>query len=271
MAQVIENKGEMISKDQLKSILSTYFDEEDVEALEIADDTSTSTEELTTKEGIYKIRLSDIYSGTFKKDEEWEFAIGGDTGAPGLSVGDIIKPKNTNIANEEFYVIDTSSEATLTLLAKTLVKVTSGTGQYTQIGTTEEAGTLKFDSNNKNVYKNSDIKKIVKNYTDYLETYLTLEDVEIEEGGNAVNGVKGRLMWRNSGSNDSVSALLDAGLTDVVYGTAEGKLNYWLGSPHSIQSNCALYVDGERSYVAGYWVTYMDRCRSTPSNKNFKV
>ncbi len=65
LAQIAENKGENISKEQLKSILNTYFDENEVNLLNLPSDTSTSAEELTSKEGNYKIKLSEIYSGYF--------------------------------------------------------------------------------------------------------------------------------------------------------------------------------------------------------------
>lgn len=63
--QIAENKGENISKEQLKNILNTYFIENEVTELVIPDDTSTSNAKLTSKEGSYKIKLSDIYSGIF--------------------------------------------------------------------------------------------------------------------------------------------------------------------------------------------------------------
>ena len=47
--------------------MNTYFDEDEVEALEIPDDTSTSNDELTAKEGGYKIKLSEIYNGSINK------------------------------------------------------------------------------------------------------------------------------------------------------------------------------------------------------------
>lgn len=65
LGQIAENRGENISKQQLKDILNIYFYENEVEALSIPNDTSTSNEELTSKEGNYKIKLSEIYSGIF--------------------------------------------------------------------------------------------------------------------------------------------------------------------------------------------------------------
>ena len=75
LGQIAENKGENISKEQLKSILNTYFDEYEVNSLEISDDTSTSTDELTAKQGKYKIRLLEIYSGTFKSSKSNQIGI----------------------------------------------------------------------------------------------------------------------------------------------------------------------------------------------------
>ena len=68
LGQVAENNGGNITKQQLKDILNTYFDNNEVIALDIPDDTSTSNEELTSKEGNYKIKLSEIYSGKFTKN-----------------------------------------------------------------------------------------------------------------------------------------------------------------------------------------------------------
>lgn len=77
LGQIAENKGKNISKQQLKSILNIYFDEDEVDELEIPDDTSTSNDELTSKQGNYKIELSEIYSGMFEDEK-------------GLKVGDDI-------------------------------------------------------------------------------------------------------------------------------------------------------------------------------------
>lgn len=75
LGQIAENKGKNISKDQLKSILNIYFVENEVNTLNIPDDTSTSNDELTSKEGNYKIKLSEIYSGTFKSSESNQIGI----------------------------------------------------------------------------------------------------------------------------------------------------------------------------------------------------
>ena len=45
--------------------MNTYFDNNEVSTLDIPDDTSTSNDKLTSKEGAYKIKLSEIYSGKF--------------------------------------------------------------------------------------------------------------------------------------------------------------------------------------------------------------
>ena len=67
LGQITENKGENISKDQLKTILSKYF--ENIDALEIPDDLSNSDIKLNTKQiygGYQNIALIDIYNGKFK-------------------------------------------------------------------------------------------------------------------------------------------------------------------------------------------------------------
>lgn len=75
LVKVTENKGSSISKEQLKEILKKYFDEDEVEALEIPNDTSTYNAKLTTKDGNYKIKVSDIYSDKFANDEELDTPI----------------------------------------------------------------------------------------------------------------------------------------------------------------------------------------------------
>ena len=67
-AQITENKGENISKKQLKKILSEYFD--DISTLELPDDLSNSDIKLNVnqKYGGYKdILLSSIYDGKLKR------------------------------------------------------------------------------------------------------------------------------------------------------------------------------------------------------------
>ena len=64
LAQLTENKGNDISKDQLKSILNIYF--EDIENLELPNDLSNSDIKLNANQayGSYQnIALKDIYSG----------------------------------------------------------------------------------------------------------------------------------------------------------------------------------------------------------------
>lgn len=63
LSNLTDNNGKNISEEDLRKILKTYFDEQEVESLEIPEDVSTSTSVLTTKKGNYKIKLSDIYDG----------------------------------------------------------------------------------------------------------------------------------------------------------------------------------------------------------------
>lgn len=66
LAQITENKGKNISKDQLKTILNKYF--EGIATLEIPDDLSETDIKLNANQtyGEHKnIALSDIYNGTF--------------------------------------------------------------------------------------------------------------------------------------------------------------------------------------------------------------
>ena len=71
LAKITDNEGKAISKKQLKDVLKNYFNEEEVGKLEIPDDLSTANDELTTKDGKYKIKLSDIYNG--KVENRWEY------------------------------------------------------------------------------------------------------------------------------------------------------------------------------------------------------
>ena len=68
LGQIAENKGENITKQQLKSILNSYFDNNEVSTLNIPNDISTSNDELTSIEGNYKIKLSEIYNGKFTEN-----------------------------------------------------------------------------------------------------------------------------------------------------------------------------------------------------------
>jgi len=97
LAQIAENKGEKISKGQLKSILNTYFD--DIDNLELPDDLSNSDIKLNANQtyGGYKnIALSDIYNGKFKD------SINSDINTIGInisSVDSIISPSSSEVVN----------------------------------------------------------------------------------------------------------------------------------------------------------------------------
>ena len=81
LGQIAENKGENISKDQLKTILSKYF--ENIDALEIPDDLSNSDIKLNANQqngGYQNILLYDIYNGTFNTMsnlDEFNFTVDG--------------------------------------------------------------------------------------------------------------------------------------------------------------------------------------------------
>ena len=163
-----------------------------------------------------------------------QWTIETDSGTTGLSVGDLIKPTISSVASEKFYVIGKDDTAgTVTLLAEKNVKTNDATeANNIQSGS---ANTLAFradsSASNANVYAASDIKGYVDAYAGKLVTAgLTLEDVETAEGGSAVTGTKGRLMWGTSSSGE-VKTLIDGGLTNILYGPEGAKLNYWLGSP----------------------------------------
>lgn len=206
---------------------------------------------------------------------QWEMVT--DTGKKGLTVGDLVKPTVTGVTSERFYVIGigTGTDPVITLLAEKNVKTNDTTANNVQ---SSSANTLAFRTNstasNANVYSASDIKGEVDTYVGKLTTAgLTLEDVETAEGGSAVSGVKGRLMWGTAtGSWDSnittwtyssgtgeIGALLDAGLTDLVYGPSTARLNYWLGSPNANFTCPAWCVIGGDSRVGNDDVSYSSR------------
>ena len=201
-----------------------------------ANDTS-----FTTAKGEYVIPYSELYTASDKTpttpnslSTEWE--IVSDFGATGLSVGDIVQPTIPGVTTEQFYVIGidgTGDNQTVRLLAKYCVNTESTVNKQDL-----NAEGLAFDESSPytNVYANSDtIKEKVEEYANWLNDYLTLENVEIEEGGNAVEGVKGRLMWGNkySGETKSLLAINVSGITGstIIYGDETDYMGYWLGTP----------------------------------------
>ena len=96
LAKITDNEGKAISKKQLKDVLKNYFNEEEVGKLEIPDDLLTSNEQLTTKDGKYKIKLSDIYNG--KVENRWEYDHALQTVENGnltLKIGDYVNDTGT--------------------------------------------------------------------------------------------------------------------------------------------------------------------------------
>ena len=148
LAQIAENKGQNISKDQLKTILNKYF--EDIDELELPDDLSNSTIKLNANQangGYQNIALSDIYNGKFETAEE------------GISyvIGDYI-----TINGEGFYVIEDSP------INQTTVKLL--TAKFVNTSTKKQANNANpviFD-NSTNVYANSNIKTEVASYVSSL-------------------------------------------------------------------------------------------------------
>ena len=61
LAQITGNKGNNITEDQLKDILKKQF--KDIDAIELTEDLSSSTQILTTLDNKYNIKLTDIYDG----------------------------------------------------------------------------------------------------------------------------------------------------------------------------------------------------------------
>ena len=158
-----------------------------------------------------------------------------------VNIGDLIKPSAEGLENEYFYVIGEDNN-TYTLLARRYLKQSSTT--YAQLGDNETDTVCRaFIDGPKTpgaadeicTYAGSNIKEIVDNYANNKLSQLTLEDVEIEEGGNSVSGVKGRLLWKNeaTGLNSNILYIDDS---------FNGVPAYWLGTT-SIDSDghCTVY------------------------------
>ena len=79
LAQIAENNGKNITKEQLKAILNKYF--ENINNLEIPDDLSNSNIILNANQnygGYNDIELSKIYNGKLEKDvNQLEFSVNG--------------------------------------------------------------------------------------------------------------------------------------------------------------------------------------------------
>lgn len=200
---------------------------------------------------------------------EWEIVT--DYGDTGLSVGDLIKPTILGVTTEQFYVIGidgTGESQTIRLLARYCVDWEGVNAQNPAMGirdadTEETAGALAFradyTASNANEYAESDIKDYVDAYANWLDEYLTLEDVETSDTANAqsITGVKGRLMWGTDSSGEvqnvlSINATGTSSITGttIVYGTETARLNYWLGSPNADFTDGAwLVYYADESYV----------------------
>lgn len=106
-------KWRILTKQQLKTILSNYFD--NVESLNIPDDLSNSDIKLNANQqngGYTDIPLTDIYNGTFKTQEV----------AIAYEIGDYV-----TINGEGFYVIEDSpvSQTSVKLLAAKNIDTTT--------------------------------------------------------------------------------------------------------------------------------------------------
>ena len=69
LAEITENKGKDITEKQLKDVLLKYFNSSEVNELDIQGNLAESTDKLTTIDGKYKIKVSDIYSGNIQPIE----------------------------------------------------------------------------------------------------------------------------------------------------------------------------------------------------------
>lgn len=146
--KITENQGEGITKQQLKTILSNYFD--NVESLNLPDDLSNSDIKLNANQqnGGYKdIPLAKIYNGTFKTQEV----------ATAYAIGDYV-----TINGEGFYVIEDSpvSQPRVKLLTAKFVNISTNRQD-------DNASAVIFDDST-NVYANSYIKTKVESYASSL-------------------------------------------------------------------------------------------------------
>ena len=69
LAKIAENNGKAITETQIKDVLKKYFNSSEVDELNIQENLAESTDEITTLDGKYKIRVSDIYSGNIQPME----------------------------------------------------------------------------------------------------------------------------------------------------------------------------------------------------------
>ena len=164
LGQIADNKGENISTQQLKTVLKTYFNENEVEALDIPNDvSSTSNYELTTKKGEYKIKLSEIYSGKIISDNK----------KLDYYIGDIV-----TISDQQFYVIEDSpaSETLLKLITAQNIETNSSSPNYNKQSATASKVAFSEDTV---IYSQSAVKL-------YIDRYITSLGKTIEEG---------RLIW----------------------------------------------------------------------------
>ena len=103
LAKITDNEGKAISKKQLKDVLKNYFNEEEIGKLVIPDDLSSANDELTTKDGKYKIKLSDIYNG--KVENRWEYDHALQTVENGnltLKIGDYVNTTPYTVDGKQF-------------------------------------------------------------------------------------------------------------------------------------------------------------------------
>ena len=77
-------------------------------------------------------------------------------------------------------------------------------------------------------------------------------------------------MWGTNTSGEA-KTLIDASLTDLVYGSSVSKLNYWLGTPKLNYSYYAWMVYGVNGGFTNRNVATDDFIRPSPSYKNLKI
>ena len=196
----------------------------------------TDDDVVTYNPDTHKISINGVevnYAINITETKQWNITTDNDSdGNP--DVGDLLAPTVDGLSNEKFYVI-ADNGTSLTLLAERCINTSSKTQVNSGYSTSD------FDDNS-NIYNGSTIQGLVNTYVGNL-TGLTLENVEVEEGGNPVSGVKGRLMWHGE-----ATALVTT-YSDVIYGPTTARLDYWLGSADNRYEEFVWYVRGANTAI----------------------
>lgn len=131
LAQITDNNGRTITEPQLKTILKKYFNEEEVENIELSENLSKSTAELTSSNK--SIKLADIYNGTIIKSYVGYYA-------------DLNGDEQITLEDDGVVFIDLAVGASGTVWGQSyyLDAASSGLKQYEESGTAITGDVAKF-------------------------------------------------------------------------------------------------------------------------------